>query len=356
MTQRIGGVVLGILVYALLGCNDQATTPEPAEYLIYLNHPGSGAIYIIDANSLVIVDSIPGIGLVKDMVSSPNGRWLYAQVQEYPTAPNRLLKIDLTDKSVTTELGGFASELTLLAGGQWLLRGAEYCFDYVASELVDPTQLTVKRAFADSMCRQTGPMTGTQVASVVLDASHRIHVTDILTGDVWGSYLPRSRSNDHLSPVATILDDTGERVIVLGAFRNRESWFVVGDLHGDSTLLDRRLVYAQGDIAVSDDGRWAAVTDPSNDGYWDSSRILDIFDLDALAPIEMNGIRRFTSPGQIEFLPGTDILIMTKESSSLSNGPVVIQSISASHATTIHDRQVASGSIGAMGVGIRYRD
>lgn len=356
--RRIGVLSLVVGVFFLSGCSGRKATEPPAEpvqYNIYLNSLVTGAIYIIDADSLTVIDSIPGIGWVLGMAASPDGRWLYVQADSGFTMVGQLLKVDLSTNEVVARLSGRYQELTLLDNGNLLLRGWKFCGQGHGAELVDPHTLTSLGGFPDSLCPQSGPVGGTEVAAKTMDGTNRILRVDVLTGEVTGSYTPAISSGGGLFAYRAMLHPNGRWAIVLGRRSSmQDSWLAIGDVVSDSTLFERRLVYPLGDIAVSDDGRFAVATDPGQPGL-DYRILVELYDLSKLSAIVRFG-GYGTLPVQVEFLPGTDHFVVTKGTGAFMpfNTPVLL--FSAETATFVDSVTIGTGSIGDLAAGVRISE
>jgi hypothetical protein len=262
-----------MLAGLLVACNHKGNEPEPVKCNIYLNNADTGMIYVIDADSLAVTDSIPGIGLALAMAVSPDGRWLYTEGYLPPLAgAASFVKTDLVEKEPVGSLDGIFSAITLLNNGELLLRGSGYgCESGDVNQLIDPSDLRIVTVFQDSLCRHKGALGQTKVAAMLNDGSRRICVTDVVSGNVYGSYVPTAAQGGTILPYTMVLHPDGIRVAVLGPRSSlRDSWFLIGDVLTGETILEHSLVYPLGQIAISDDGKYAVACDPSQSGHWDS--------------------------------------------------------------------------------------
>ncbi len=111
LRQWIINVSVGVVLLAgCAGCDDDGPTkPGEVRYNIYVaaldwvDGIATDPLYIIDADSMVVIDSIPRIGSLHDMEVSPDGRWLYTFVHRGSIAgrPNgSLRRIDIKNKRV----------------------------------------------------------------------------------------------------------------------------------------------------------------------------------------------------------------------------------------------------------------
>lgn len=342
------------IALALAGCHDTPVQPEPVKYNIYVNVALSGTIYVVDADSLTVVDSIPDIGQALSMVSSPDGRWLYVQVGYAVNRPVGMLKIDMATKSVVEESAGIGAELSLLDEGELLLRWGEHCTPDVPTVLFDARDLSVLQTYTDSLCRHAGPLGGTQVSAVVNDGPNRVRIADLRTGAVSGSYTPILSDGSIVSITRSLVHPNGRWVLCLGrigSFAN--SWFLVGDVDSDSTLIECPMGTPFGWVGLSSNGRWAVATNPGRSGFWDAPINIEFFDLRSLTHIPDSQFAVRTLPGQVQFLSGSNTAALMKDMGALTTGPIVIQLISLPDLSSRY-AQIGSGQIGAMAVGVRY--
>ena len=80
------GLLVAIGLSASYGCRDKGVEPQPVEYNVYIaaldwvDGVATDPLFILDAESMDVIDSIPRIGSLWDMEVSPDGRWLYTFV------------------------------------------------------------------------------------------------------------------------------------------------------------------------------------------------------------------------------------------------------------------------------------
>ena len=230
----------------MYACTDKGPQPVPAEYNIYYASWQRNLIYILETDSLTIVDSIPDVGKVVSMEVSPDGDWIYAQTYE----PAYLTKIDVRSKVRVATLPysrNRAEFLTLLRDGGLLLRGFPEC----KTELLDPAALTLSATLPDSVCALRGDASGTMVAALVGGTS-RIRRVNIETGEMFGEYIARASGDRTLRVWDGVLHPDGKRVLAIGTRGGGiESWFVIGDLTTGETLFEHSLYFPRGSIALS---------------------------------------------------------------------------------------------------------
>jgi hypothetical protein len=166
-----------------------------------------------------------------------------------------------------------------------------------------------------------------------------------------GEYIARLKQGPTLNVVDAILHPDGSRVLALGTSVDLTSWCVVGSLETGEALLEQQLSYAQGQVAISDDGRWAGVTDPGNQGWWYTSPTVDIFDLE-----QMVHLKRFSTAtgelegntGQLCFLPDQPKLVVVPR---YREGPIHIIDIASLSVERVAWPHFADYGIGGLAVG-----
>ncbi len=266
----------------LIGCS-KPDKPKPLKYNIYVGCNNTDQMYVYDADSLTLIDSIPGLGNSYSMVVSPDGRWLYVSVARGPVSGD-LIKVDARSKLVVAELDGVGpiGHMTLVKDGECILLGNVLFF----SAKVDATTLQDFRLVDDSLYWRDGPTMGAKIAVTTARVAsppgpdQRIRVLDIETGAVSGSYIPRLQSGEIISTYRVVLHPDGQRVLVLGPSSPRDVWFVIGDVTTGATLFQHWLAAAGGRVAISDDGHYAIVTDPSDLSRPEFTPLTtDVFDL-----------------------------------------------------------------------------
>ncbi len=249
---------IGVSLF-LIGCS-KPDKPKPLKYNIYVGCNNTDQMYVYDADSLTLIDSIPGLGNSYSMVVSPDGRWLFVE-GKYNRGGNVLVKLDASSKQVAGILPSNGPIVIRgLDDGRLLLRGNPTFYE----EIIDPTTLTVTSQIDDSLYWRDGPQSGSKIAVVAPGNDHRVRVLDLKTGEVYGNYIPRLQSGVTISTYQVSLHPDGKRVLVMGPSASKAVWFVIGDVITDSTLLQQRLSAPGGRVAISDDGHYAIVTDPSN--------------------------------------------------------------------------------------------
>ena len=333
--------------------------PEPVRYNIYVTaggyDPGGvhwrNVLYVYDADSLHLLDSVPLSTGPFEMAVSPDGRSVFLH------GTGVRLRSGGLDTLWTVYTVGTGMEM--LDGGRLIVYGQDWHdgspFGYSGWIVVNAEDGSIVQTLPDSLHIGKGPIDGTEVAATVL-YSYGVYtidtivtVIDVATCETRGQYIPRPTAGPAIRIDYVRLHPDGRRVMLIGARSARVSWFVVGDIETGETLFAHRLFYYYGEIAVSADGVMAVVTDPSKPGIWDSPQTLDVFNLE-----EMRHLKRFTvytdinRVGRVRFLPD-DRRIIT---ASWASGP--LQVIDLTTLTLTDSVYVPFNEwIGALGLGPR---
>ncbi|HUU44977.1 MAG TPA: hypothetical protein VM118_04525 [Acidobacteriota bacterium] len=327
---RVAAILTLAAVGLALGCTSRRSVdPGPVKYNIYIGatkfsvRPNQHLLYIYNADSFQLVDSISLESFVFDMEVSPDGRWLYTvRGSQGPDVPRGLTQRD----SRTGEVGWFhgADELmvTMHKDGVLLVHG---------HDVLRARDGNVLLTLPDSIIPGWGPLSATQVAATVTTSgpiSQRppvVSVLDLESGKVSGRYEPHLSNGALLHTEFARLHPDGRRVLVI-AYRERidQTWFVVGDVLTGETLLQYPLIYPLGEVAISEDGLLAVVTDPSAPLIFNSRPTLDVFDLDQMVHLQriVLPIGEFFIPSQVLFLPGDKTVITAPRADLVYTGPL----------------------------------
>jgi len=286
---------------ALACATERGLEPKPVRYNIYANENHTGNIYVIDADSLTVVDSIPGMGYVDNMVASADGRYLFAQLWA-----TRTVKIDVLTKSIVASYPDDTfSNLFLLNEGRLLIR--ERC----QLEHIDPA--TFRITFVDStrICEVTGAPHGTRVVGSRPDQS-RLLVYDSGKEKMVADFEARTLEGTPVAVYCAALHPDGRRVLVLGRESYDRTVFLVVDVATESTLFQYPLAMPFGEIGISPDGTRALVTDPGQPEFDQTVGTLDVFYLDELKHVvRFNRFWGYTQAvHRIRFLPNTTIAVI----------------------------------------------
>jgi hypothetical protein len=358
---------LGIMAAALSwGCDDKGTDPEDVNYNIYIGasyYRDSTAasrtdlLYLVSADSLTLLDSIPLPSPTYLLAVSPDGRWVYvtgAWGGSPQSIPAAVRKIDVqTKQEVWSHEGSLL--MTLLDDGEHLLHGLDVLR---TSDGFPVQQIDV------NLRRGDGPMPGSKIAAVFREpgqsstADTNIVLLDVLTGDTSGHYVPRLLSGEVYRVFYVTLHQDQRRVLAITFGGQYNSWLVVGDIETGETLFQDHLYSPYGSIAISANGSLAAATDPGQPAIGGTPVGINIVDLDAMQPLkrfdEQSGLY-FKATGQAHFLPGDQKLVAAPPAGMFAGGgPLCIIDLTS---MTVTDTiwPVTHGWGGALGLGVEQK-
>lgn len=348
---RVGLTVLGL---SLAGCNDDPVRPGPVHYNVYIaaldwvDGVATDPLYIIDADSMVVIDSIPQIGSLYDMEVSPDGRFLYNGVHRGVGSGidfDSVRCIDIKRKKIvwsvpsSTFLG-----LTLLDEGRiilrrWRARGGPASI----TDLLDANNGEVIKALPDSIRYGEGPVTGTKVAGEVGEyPNSRLVGVDVLTGEIWGEFVPYFPGGPPMPASFVRLHPDGDKVLVLGGIFPGYSQAMVGSLSTGETLVVGMMYRPTGDGQFSVDGSLAAVGDVEG--------TLRVFDLDSMTTIAYPD----GSGTQIEFVGDTRVIVTAGPGDYFhGTNPLGRIDLSTLRATHLLNLPLPEPLLGALAVGPR---
>lgn len=255
-------------------------------------------IYVLDPDSFSKKDSVLLDAFPLRMASSWNGNTLFIEVSDYPAGSDRVIALDATTHTlIWSYLGGELG--TVLDSGRIILL-------YIAGRktlVVDAGTGTPIREFGDTLEFFRGEYRGFETVVSLRGAQEwRLRVLDTKSLQMRGGYTPRLRNGNLIDVRFAVLHPDGSKVLAIGRrSSNTDSWFVIGDINSDSTLMDHRMIFSRGEIAISADGLWAVVTDPSN--FLNESFVsLAVIDLSQMTVVKTFTQPEVVSPGQIRFV------------------------------------------------------
>jgi hypothetical protein len=323
-TRSVGamaGVV--VLLNSLILCScSRSSGPQPVVYSVYLGATGYKTedaasrydlVFVFDAESLTLRDSIPAPGAVLEMAVSPDGHWLYAQCQGPGGVPGALYKINTTTKVVAWSLDGDAGPIALFSNGELLTRQL-----LEGTDIVDANTGNVISRLPATVRILGGPPNGTKAAAIVNDSTAPfrrdtiVTVCDIASGETYGRYVPRLENGE--APVdiyCGCLHRDGQRVGVIGL--GGGCWFMIGDVETGETTFRHRLTRPFGELAVSNDGSTAVVTDPGAPWYGEGGGPPSVFDLQQnrlLKTLDETSGLDIQAPSQVRFLPDDSRIVI----------------------------------------------
>jgi hypothetical protein len=330
-TQRRRGIMLHCVLTALIaasltltiGCSDDPpVTPEPVAYNIYATankyYDGEkeSRVYVYDADSLTLLDSIP-LPHVGDWAQvSPDGRSLYLVMWRYrDDYKHYIAKVDVTTGTMvwTQEVPIAAgasdySPFNSLDSGRLLAFGG-ILFDSETGAVVRQHDYQAE----NHLTLQFGPPHGTEVAAIHFDSvpynyfdasDTQVVVVDLVTGQSRGSFVPRFKQDHYpMFVYRARLHPDGKRVLLMTE-TSGAAWFVIGNVTTGELIMYDRLTTSEGEIAVSRDGTMAAVVDEAALGWGIGLPAVYLYDI-----VNYQHLKTFYNelcylPGQARFLPG----------------------------------------------------
>jgi hypothetical protein len=147
--------------------------PQKISTTLYLASYKADVLYILELDSLRVVDSILNLGPVASVAVSPDGIWIFAQSHERPCRP-ALRKVDSRTHEVVGILpDNILSSIQLVDNGRLILRGSDLC----RHDVIDASGPTLTHELDDSICALRGPVSGTSVVAKV-NGSSRLRALD----------------------------------------------------------------------------------------------------------------------------------------------------------------------------------
>ncbi|HUU46590.1 MAG TPA: hypothetical protein VM118_12740 [Acidobacteriota bacterium] len=284
--------------------------PGPVKYNIYAATSGdTGLIFVVDADSFVVVDSIEVGYFVWSMVVTPDGRTIIAEIQVPEEYGARTIAIDVATKTIRQSpegSHGYTGSLLLLDKGRLVVRE---CWDLV---YLDPASLDVIGADSMQVLYATGDPEGNVIAGATGPPT-ALRVYDVRSRTVLHEFKPRTIDGDTVAYVGrVVLHPDGRRALVLAQAASRHALFMVVDLETQATVFQSSLVTDQGEIGITPGGGCAIVTDPGVPESYILVGTVDVFALDP--PAHLLRLNRndmgATAISQIRFIAGTTTAIL----------------------------------------------
>ncbi|HUU44369.1 MAG TPA: hypothetical protein VM118_01440 [Acidobacteriota bacterium] len=356
VTAFASAAVLGFMLSCV---SERGIEVQPVEYLIYTGvsqhalGPDPSQMYVYDAADFGLLDSFPVPSTVFDMAASPDGNALYLQMDTpWPDQEEPLVRMNAKTKEIEWSVTGNGPSVQLLKAGRLLLNG---------HDVLDPGTGRLLRQLPDSLSLGRGPASGTQIAAIATrpdgygGEESIITALDIETSDTHGSYLVRFPSGGLTWVYYARLHSDGKRVLLI--VRHRwlfTSWFVIGDIERGATLLQYRMIYPFGEVAIDDSGRLAVVTDPSWPMIWDSEATVDIFDLETLQHLRRFSRGETGRDSQVRFLPDRNRIVTGPIAGPWDAGPLhVVDLVSLTVSDTIYPPSDSTTYPGALAIAVR---
>ncbi|HUU44610.1 MAG TPA: hypothetical protein VM118_02655 [Acidobacteriota bacterium] len=348
--------VLGLMLSCV---SERGIEVQPVEYVIYTGvsesaiGPDPSRMYVYDATDFGLLDSFPVPSTVFDMVASPDGKALYLQMDTpWPDQEEPLVRMNATTKEIEWSVTGNGRTVQLLKAGRLLLNG---------HDVLDPGTGRLLRQLPDSLSLGKGAASGTEIAAIATRPDGNggeesiLTALDVETSETRGSYLVRFPSGGPTKVYHARLHADGKRVLLIVSHRRLYmSWFVIGDIETGATLLQYRLIYPFGEVAIDESGRLAVVTDPSWPMFWDSEPSVDIFDLETLQHLRRFSHGETRRDSQVRFLPDRNRIVTGPIAGPWDAGPLhVVDLVSLTVSDTIYPPSKETTYPGALAVAVR---
>lgn len=335
----------------MLGCKDKGSDPVPVSDLVYIYGTSSRSIFILDADSLHVLDSIPNIGFhsndVEDMVVTPDGRWLFTTGEGSSTSDNRIRKIDTrtgeTVGEVYTENRG---RLLLLDSGELLRWGS--CAGLQSQVNLFPAWTPD----TSEVCVQDGPRSGTVIAGGVSGTNH-IRIEEVHPRNTVTEFAAKRLDGSEVMSVYFVALHPGhERVSAIVRDSHGRGWFIVMDVPNEATVYEHALTqlpswFFPGEIAVNSTGTIAVVTDPGKPWFDYYVGTVDIVDLTHLSLLKRFDASNFGGPqsnSQIAFCSDETAVIVTSITGGLGGiHRIDLNSLSIANSEFLPDDPVIGG-------------
>ena len=280
--SRVLAWILTILAGLVIACNDKGHNPTPVKDLIYVHASQAGVIYILDADSLAVVDSIPDIGFhvdyVEDMVVTPDGQWLFTTGEGSRTQDNLVRKIyAFTKETVATLQTPHRGRLQLLDRGRLLRWGSYDCYNDDLELLAEVASFPAVDTRTSELCRPDGVQAGIEIAGEITDAN-RIRVETVRPRTTVAEFPVKKIDGTGVSDIYEVALHPGlDRVSAI--VRGGGYWFIVIEIATGETVYQHALTLFHGEIGINSAGTVAVVTDPGRPWFGEYVGTADIVDL-----------------------------------------------------------------------------
>jgi hypothetical protein len=305
-----------VALVLLLACSHKGVNHKPVKDFVYVFAIGSWVVYVLDAESLTVQDSITGFvhggNPVEDMVVTPDGRWLFTTGEQGSTGENRVRKINTATKEIVATVNtAHPGRLVLLDHGRLLYWGG--CDGF----LTDVDQFPIVTRDTTEVCVQNGPRAGTTVAGGVAGTNH-IRIETVRPRTTVAEFVATKIDSVPVSVVYYVaLHPDGKRVSAI--VRGGGYFFIVADIATGETVYQHAFTsqagqFSPGEIAINSAGTVAVVTDPGKGWFGEYVGTIDVVDL-----VNLRLLKRFDwsdfgypqSNGQIAFTSDERAVIVT---------------------------------------------
>jgi DNA-binding beta-propeller fold protein YncE len=315
---------LGIGLGYALSCSSPTKPTEPKGLRLYASEAVTKNLYVFDAKSGELLDSIPN-GQTINMLLSADGQYLYSD--HYDDDWNATTRKTATKSlALVGEVSG-GGQLVFLDQGSLILRphsdNVEY-FDAATLALVG----------IDSVGMRMGTVASADTVGFVIGVgeNERLIAYDFRNKQILAADSIILPDNAFARGMQFALHPTGERGF--GIFRDsfQRVWFIGFKTPSLELEIFHQLVFPFGDIAVSPDGRYVLFDDPGDvpHGYpvkmffvFDNveQKMARIIDTDTLS---LFGGLPWPSVSTIDFSPdGTEAYVSTG-GNGWATGPVIV--------------------------------
>lgn len=283
--SRVLAWTLTILAGFVIACSDKGNNPKPVKDLIYVHGTQAGVIYILDADSLAIIDSIPDIGYhvgyVDDMAVTPDGQWLFTTGEGKSTQDNLVRKINaFTKETVATLQTPHRGRFSLLDEGSLLRWGSYDCYNDDLELLAEVASFPAVDTSTSELCRPDGVRAGLTIAGAIR-GENRIRIETTHPRTTVAEFAVKKIDGTGVSDVYEVALHPGyDRVSAV--VRGGGYWFIVIDVATGETIYQHALTTGNGEIAINSVGTIAVVTDAGRPWFGEYVGTADIVDLVSL--------------------------------------------------------------------------
>ena len=266
--------VFALLLGAMsLSCSqERSLSPQPTDWVVYAAGWNFRQIYILDADSLSVVDSIPFRGSPLLMGTNPSGEYLYVWSDNRGIVPPGTYIFDTKEKNLVHYSAVSLGRTRFASHGRLLIRNSTY---YEGEPLTrtyfcDPLTLTALDSLPDNLQFRDALNQGDTIL-VQERGSGNLRLLDLETGRMTGLYTASTRQA-YMWYARVAPDGRSAAIVSDGAIE-------IGDLLTGEILMSVRS-RGPGQVDISPDGSHAIVSTPILDAWFEASPSrLYLFDL-----------------------------------------------------------------------------